>query len=764
MKRRHFVLGAVGVSGALVVGWGVMPPRSRQGKPVLLPVQAGEVALNGWIKIAADGTVVLAMPRSEMGQGVHTALPMLVAEELNMPLAKVRIEQAGSDAIYGNVAMLVGSLPFHPHDMDGPDVAMHIRATQWMVTKLVRELGINATGGSSAVADAWEPVRVAAATVGARLREAAAQQWQMPADRVRLEGGFVVGAGKRLHYGELSEAAARVEAVTVTLKPQSAFELLGQPTPRVDVPAKVTGQAIFGIDVRLPDMVFAVARMAPSLSGDVASLNSGEALKAPGVIQVVKLPPDAQRAGGFAVVAQTTWQAKQGADRVGVSWASGEQALGDGAATPDTQQIAQQLRAAVQAKDGFAFYEKGDVGTWQANATQQIGAIYEAPYLAHATLEPMNCTALLTADKLKLWVPTQVPGMVVAKAAEVAGFDAEQVELVVTQLGGGFGRRLEVDFVAQAVRVAMAVPGKAVQLLWEREQDMRHDYYRPMHVAALSAALDSNGVVDGLRIDSAGDAITPRWMARGLPSLAGPFDLPDKTTAEGLFDIPYGFNHQHMSHTATKSGVPIGFWRAVGHSHNAFFSESFVDELAYAAKADPLAFRLGLLKSAPRYAAVLERAAQEADWGQLLPADQALGIALHESFGSIVAQVAKVQVLPNDQWRVIDVHCAIDCGVAVNPTTIAQQMEGSVVFALTALAYGQIDIERGVVRQANFPDYQMLKLANTPVVYTHIVKSARPPAGVGEPAVPPLAPAVANALFALTAKRHRSLPIAGMAS
>ena len=757
MKRRHFILGAAGFGGALVVGWGVMPPRSRQGKPELLPLQAGDVALNGWLKIAADGAVVLAMPRSEMGQGVHTALPMLVAEELNMPLANVRIEQAGFDAIYGNVAMLMGSLPFHPSTTEGPDVATHIRATQWMVSKVVRELGINATGGSSSVADAWEPVRVAAATVGARLRQAAAVQWQVPLESVRIEAGQVVSGSERAGFAQLSQAAAQVDAVTVTLKPQSEFTLLGQATARFDIPSKVAGQAVFGIDVRVPGMVFAVARMAPTLQGDVASIDVSPATALAGVLQVVQFPPDAQSAGGYAVVAKTTWQAKQGADRVAVTWANGEGALAD------TVTIAKQLQAAVQARDGFAFYERGDVASWQATATSQVAATYDAPYLAHATLEPMNCTAQLLAGKLKLWVPTQVPGMVAAKAASVAGVDLEQVELVVTQLGGGFGRRLEVDFVAQAVRVAMAMPGQAVQLLWEREQDMRHDYYRPMHVAALSAGVNADGVVDGLRIDSAGDAITPRWMARGLPKLSGPVDLPDKTTAEGLFDIPYGFANQRMAHTATNSGVPIGFWRSVGHSHNAFFSESFVDELAHAAQKDPAAFRQALLSQAPRYKAVLDRVLKESNWGQVLPADQAMGVALHESFGSIVAQVARVQAMPGEQWRVVEVHCAIDCGVVVNPETVAQQMEGSVVFALTAVAYGRIDIEAGVVQQSNFPDYPMLSLAQTPVVHTHIVQSNRAPGGVGEPAVPPLAPAVGNALFALTGKRRRSLPIAGIA-
>jgi isoquinoline 1-oxidoreductase beta subunit len=304
----------------------------------------------------------------------------------------------------------------------------------------------------------------------------------------------------------------------------------------------------------------------------------------------------------------------------------------------------------------------------------------------------------------------------------------------------------------------MACQGAPVQLNWSREEDMTHDFYRPMHLAKLQASVDAQGEVTSLRIQSAGDAISPRWMARAVPMLSGPIDMPDKTTAEGLFDLPYGFASQHMSHVATQSGVPVGFWRSVGHSHNAFFSESFMDELASATKQDPLAFRLGLLKEAPRYAAVLQKAADLAGWGQPVPAGHALGLALHESFGSIVAQVAEVSLVEG-KIRVHHVVCVIDCGTVVNPATVAQQMESGVVFGLSAALYGQIDIVGGVVQQNNFPNYPMVNLAQAPLVQTHIMSSTREPGGVGEPAVPPIAPAVANALFVLTGQRQRALPL-----
>jgi isoquinoline 1-oxidoreductase beta subunit len=340
----------------------------------------------------------------------------------------------------------------------------------------------------------------------------------------------------------------------------------------------------------------------------------------------------------------------------------------------------------------------------------------------------------------------------------VANLSEDKVKLNVTLLGGGFGRRLEADVVVQATQIAMALDGAPVQLVWSREEDMTHDFYRPMHVAQLSAAINAKGEVESLRIKSAGDAISPRWMSRVLPNLSGPVDAPDKTTAEGLFDLPYGFANQHMAHVSTRMGVPIGFWRSVGHSHNAFFSESFIDELAFETKQDPVAFRLALLKQAPRYAAVLKLAAEKAKWGTALPTGHAMGVALHESFGSIVAQVAEVSI-QDGRPRVHRVVCAIDCGTVVNPGTVAQQVESSVNFALSAALFGKIDIQEGVVQQTNFTNYPLVNLAQSPVVETHIVPSTLPPEGVGEPAVPPLAAAVSNAMFKLSGHRYRSLPL-----
>jgi isoquinoline 1-oxidoreductase subunit beta len=753
MKRRTWLLSALGATGALVVGWGVLPARSRMGSPELMLQTAGDVALNGWIKIAADGAVVLAMPRSEMGQGVHTALAMLVAEELDVPLGRVRLEQAGGDSIYGNVAMLVASLPFHPLDSEGEHKPTQIKMGEWLVGKIARELGLNATGGSSSIADLWDPLRMAAATARASLLQAAAAAWKVPVSEITVAQGVMQHAsGQSAHYGQMVAAASGSTPSGIQTKSREKWQLIGQPAPRTDIPSKVTGQATFGLDVRLPDMLFAAMRMSPVLGGTASSMDTQAALAIAGVENVVQIDAWGGGTGGVAVVGKSSWHARQGAQAVQVQWQNPSTALAD------TARIQADLLMALNTESGFTFHEQGVPTQAEKAAATRIDALYQAPYLAHATMEPMNCTAQVKNGKVEIWAPTQVPQMARDMAAKVAKVDKDKVTVHVTQLGGGFGRRLEVDFIGQAVQVAMACKGLPVQLSWSREEDMTHDFYRPMHLAKFQASLDDKGEVTSLRIKSAGDAITPRWMARAAPHLSGPIDMPDKTASEGLFDLPYGFASQHMSHVATKSGVPVGFWRSVGHSHNAFFSESFIDELAMVTKQDPLAFRLNWLKDAPRYAAVLQLAADKAAWGTPLPAGRARGIALHESFGSIVAQVAEVS-LEQGQIRVHRVVCAIDCGTVVNPSTVAQQMESSVIYGLSAALFGKIDIVGGVVQQGNFPSYPMVSLSQAPQVHTHIVPSTRHPAGVGEPAVPPLAPAVGNALFALTGKRQRALPL-----
>jgi isoquinoline 1-oxidoreductase beta subunit len=456
------------------------------------------------------------------------------------------------------------------------------------------------------------------------------------------------------------------------------------------------------------------------------------------------------------VVGRTYWHARQGAQALQVEWQAPPAGVLSSAEIDRT--LERTAREAAKTRGGFAFHSRGDVDEAARTSARQFEQLYRAPYLAHATMEPINCTARVANGKVEVWAPTQMPGAARAVAARVAGVSEEAVTVHVTYLGGGFGRRLDVDFVGQAVRIAMETDGRPVQLVWPREEDIAHDFYRPAGAAMMQASLDAQGLPVSLRITSAGDAITPRWIERGLPALAGPVDTPDKTVSEGLFDLPYGIPNQRMAHVATHSGVPVGFWRSVGHSHNAFFSEGFIDELAFEAKQDAVAFRLELLADAPRHAAVLKLAAEKARWGTPLRAGRARGVALHESFGSIVAQVAEVSIEAGKPkvWRVV---CVADVGTVVNPGIVAQQMESAVIFGLSAALYGRIDIEGSAVRQGNFPDYPVVKMADAPEIETYLMPGTRAPSGVGEPGTPPIAPAVANALFMLTGQRIRSLPI-----
>jgi isoquinoline 1-oxidoreductase subunit beta len=447
MKRRTWILSALGATGALVVGWGVMPARSRLGSPELMLKTEGDVALNGWIKIAADGAVVLAMPRSEMGQGIHTALAMLVAEELDVPLSRVRLEQAGADSIYGNVAMLVASLPFHPLDSEGEHKPTKIKMGEWLVGKIARELGINATGGSSSIADLWDPLRMAAATARASLLQAAAAAWKVPASEITVAQDVMRHAsGQSAHYGQMVAAASGSTPSGIQTKSRERWQLIGQSAPRTDIPSKVTGQATFGLDVRLPGMLFAAVQMCPMLGGTASSMDTKEALALKGVTKVVPLDAWGGGTAGLAVVGQTTWHARQGVQAIKVQW----QAPATG--TADTQRIQADLLKAVNEGSGHTFHEQGVPTQAEKAAATRIDALYQAPYLAHATLEPMNCTAQVKDGKVQIWVPTQVPQMARDMAAKVAKVDVTQVTVHVTPTGRWF---------RSSLRSRLCRPGRA---------------------------------------------------------------------------------------------------------------------------------------------------------------------------------------------------------------------------------------------------------------------------------------------------------------
>lgn len=752
--RRRFILGTLAASGALVLGWSALPPRQRQQTATPLPAAQGEHPFNGWVKVGEDDRVTVVLARSEMGQGVSTSLALLLADELDADWAQVQVQASPIDGIYNNLATVVDGLPFHPEA-----TGVLVDAARWLTAKTMREIGVMMTGGSSSVKDLWLPMRQAGAAARQMLVETAAARWGVAPADCRAQAGTVVAPdGRTLRYGALAaEAATRSVPSRPRLKTPEQFRLIGKPTPRIDAAAKTDGSARFGIDVQPPDLLHAAIQFCPTRLGRVQACDEAPARALPGVQAVVRLEPMAGGSGGMAVVAGSWWQARQAAEALQVQWDHGP------LATFDSDAALAGLSTLLDQDDGFAFHREGDVDAALAGATRRIEAEYRAPWLAHSTLEPMNCTVQLAADgrSATVWAPTQVPGLARRVAAQALGLDSEAVTVHVTLLGGGFGRRLDVDFVAQAATVAKAVPGRPVRTLWTREQDMRHDFYRPACVGRFSAGLDASGRLVAWKNTSAGQAIVPQVLQRV-------FDLPgggpDKTTSEGAFDQPYEWPAARIAHVNADLPLPVGFWRAVGHSHQAFFKECFLDEVAHAAGTDPLALRESLLQDHPREREVLQTAARAAGWGTPAPAAPdgapvARGLALHRSFGSTVAQVAEVSLGPDRSIRVHRVVCAIDCGFAVNPAGVKQQMESAIVFGLSAALHGQVDVRNGQVQPGNFHEQPVLRLPDMPVVEVLVIPSHHAPEGVGEPGLPPLAPAVANALFALTGQRLRSLPL-----
>lgn len=750
MKRRHFI-GAIALgAGGLAVGWGVWPARQRLMPSKPLPAMASQPAFNGWVRIGEDDRVTVVMCRSEMGQGSHTGLAMLLADELGARWDQVQIEQAPFDNIYNNQSVAADGLPFHPDNQ-----GQLKRAAQFLTGKTMREFGLMMTGGSSSIKDLWLPMREAGASARAMLAQAAAEQWQLPVNDIVVADGMVShGSGKSASFGELAMLAAQQPRPdTVTLKTPAQFRLIGRPMPRLETVDKVNGRAIFGSDVRPPGLLFACIGMNPEVGGALQSLDDSQVKTMPGVKKILAVPELYGSTAAVAVVAQTTYQAMQGLRKLPVEWSPGK------ASDISDATVQTRFKEALDTDNGFTYFSHGDADDAIAASKRLVKAEYSAPYLAHAAMEPLTCTVWFKDGAAQVWASTQITDLARHVVAKVLGISSDQVQLHLTLLGGGFGRRLEMDVIAQAAFIAKACEGTPVQALWDRTQDLQHDFYRPAAVSRFTAALDDNGQLTAWHNLSASQAVLPQVLNRlfGLPA-AG----PDKTTAEGAFDQAYEWPNAKISHCAVDLPIPVGFWRSVGHSHQAFFKESFVDEVAHAAGQDALAFRLSLLKNHPRHAKVLQTVAEKSGWKSAAyqapdGSQRAMGLALHESFGSIVAQVVEVSVLPQ-KIKVHRVWCVIDCGTAVNPDLIAQQMEGSVAFALSAALYGRIQWSKGRVQQSNFHDYPVLRMPDMPKVDTFIMASNATPEGVGEPGTPPLAPAVASAVFTLTGQRLRSLP------
>jgi len=705
--RRDFLKTTSIVGGGLILGW-FMPVRNSLGQAA--GAQEGLFAMNAFIRIGADDTVTIIVNHSEMGQGVYTSLPMLIAEELECDWTKIRVEAAPVDPAYN-----------HP---------------QW---------GIQGTGGSTSVASEWERSRKVGASAREMLIAAAADTWQVDKASCRAENGKVIhSTGKSLTYGQLAEKAATMTAPQdVPLKKPSEFRIIGQPVRRLDTPAKTNGTAVFGIDVRIPDMLTAVVARQPVFGAKVVSFNADKAKAVRGVKGVMQLP------FGVAVLATGFWPAKKGRDSLEIVWDEGPNAK------LSTEGMREQYAKLAQTPGALARKE-GDALQGLPRAVKQLTAEYEVPYLAHATMEPLNCVVDLRADTCEIWTGTQFQTADRNAAAQAAGLEPEKVKIHTTLLGGGFGRRAnpQSDFVVQAVHVAKAAKAP-VKVIWTREDDMKGGWYRPMWYDRIAAGLDANGNIVAWHHTIVGQSIIT----------GSPFEEAmlkegvDVTSVEGAADIPYQIPNLLVDLHTPKIGVPVQWWRSVGHSHTAFVVESFMDELAHAAGSDPYEFRLKLLAGHPRHKAVLELVAQRAGWGAPLPEGHGRGLALHKSFDSFVAQVAEVSVTPAGEVHIHRVVCGVDCGMVVNPNTVTAQMESGIVFGLTAALHGAITLKDGRVQQSSFNNYPLLTMQETPIIEVHIVPSNEPPTGVGEPGVPPIAPAVANAIFSVTGKRIRRLPI-----
>lgn len=760
--RRRLLIAAGLSAGGLLVGCSAPSGRERLGDSSTFEPVNGQVALNGWVKITPDDQVIVAVPRSEMGQGVYTSLAMLVAEELDAAWAQVRVEQAPITKIYANPAMMINAVPFGLDD-DG----LVARIARGSIQRLGYALSLQVTGGSSSIRDAWEPMRLAGAAARAMLVGAAAKKWGVAAKDVIVKDGMVahLPSNRTERFGALlQEAAGITPPDELPLKDPTHFKLIGKPIPRIDTPDKVNGRAMFGIDAAPKGVVHAAIRHSPSFGGSVQTFDAAPVKAIKGVIDAFAIPGAGQREGATAivVVATNTWRARQIAQQATVAWQAGPNASLNSAA------ISAQLRKAIDEDSGTGFRNEGDTEKALKSATKKVSAYYETPFLAHAAMEPINCTALYldkpdsaapNAPRLTLWCGTQVPSLARWRAAEVAGLETEQVKLHIPYLGGGFGRRLELDMIEEAIQIAKKLPGTPVKLTWSRDEDIQHDYYRPAAMSYFEAALDADGKPIAWRNKVAAPSIGFDSMHRLLPSMAA--DSPDKNHIEGAFDLLYQIPNLEVRQLRCKTPVPIGFWRSVGHSYNGFFTECFIDELAHAAGKDPYQYRKSLLDHHRRHQLVLDTAASAAGWGKPLgdgKLDRARGIALHESFAAICAQVVEVSIV-DGKPRVHRVVCAIDCGTVVNPDTVVAQVQSSIIFGLSAALHGAITIDQGRVQQSNFHDFDAVRMADSPQIDVHIVPSAAPPGGVGEPATPPIAPAVANAVFALTGQRLRSLPL-----
>jgi isoquinoline 1-oxidoreductase beta subunit len=705
--RREFIKTGAAIGGGLSVSLYAPIP---DGPGSALAAEENAATVNAFVRIGTDESVTVIAAHSEMGQGVYTSLPMLLNEELQADWSKIRVEAAPVDKVYN-----------HP------------------------VFGMQMTGGSTTSPAEWERYRKMGATARVVLVEAAATKWGVEASSCKVEKGVVIhtATGKRASYGSLASAAAKLTPpADVPLKNPKDFTLVGTPTRRLDTPSKTNGTAQFGLDVILPGMLTAVVARPPVFGAKVAKLDATAALKVPGVKAVEQVP------SGVAVIATHFWPAKLGREKLVIDWD-----LGPNAGLSTEKMLRDFAETAM--KPGAIAKKTGDPEATLKTAAKTVTAEYDVPYLAHAMMEPLNCVVDLRADSCEIWTGTQFETVDRASGAQAVGLPPEKVQIHTTLLGGGFGRRANPnsDFVVEAVHVAKAAKAP-VKVVWTREDDTRGGWYRPMWHDRFVAGLDASGEPIAWTHTIVGQSI----MQGTLFESFGIKDGIDSASVEGAADLLYGMPNLQVDLHTPKIGVPVQWWRSVGHSHTGFSVEAFFDEVAHAGGKDPYELRRKLLANQPRMKAVLELAAEKANWGSQLPPGVGRGIATHFSFDSYVAQVVEASV-EKGEVKVHRVVCAVDCGLVINPDTVRAQMEGGIIFGLTAALKTEITLKDGRVEQSNFHDYQMLRIFETPEIEVHIVPSGESPTGVGEPGVPPVAPALANAIFAVTGKRVRRLPI-----
>ena len=729
-RRRHFLQISAAVSGGLVVGvfglnkwykedWHDLIP----GKEVFMP--------NAWIQISRDNTIKFFIDKSEMGQGIATGLAMLIAEELEVDINSIMTEFAPAHPIYANPSF-----------------------------------GIQATGNSTSIRTSFEPLRQMGATTRELLLAAAAKLWNVPKKECMALAGQIIhkNTQNKLSYGDLIDAALNLPIPERVILKKNHFKLLGKPIPRLDSLPKADGSALFGSDIRIPHMLIATVVHPPVFGARLAHLNKKPALALPGVVSIVELPQ------GVAVVADTFWHAKQAADSLDIQWEE------NASSTPINDEFIRQQWLKLIEKKGDIVREEGKIDDAFTKENRILEAHYFLPYQAHVTMEPMNCTADITADSCNVWVGTQSQAAVREIAAHISGLPYEKVKVHTTFLGGGFGRRSEVDFVAEALLLSKIMK-KPIKLLWTREEDIQHDFYRPASFHHLKAALTPNGLLEAwfhrLICPSILSRVIPEYVGLGLPrwlplSAKSIFQWTaklvsgfggDGTATEGAVNNPYDVKNMRVEYLKNDPGIPVGFWRSVGNSHNAFAVECFIDEIAQTLQQDPLVLRQNLLKHQPRHAAVLKELATRSNWYS--PPNKGIfrGVAIHACYDSIVGQVVEISMDLHRGIIVQRVVCVVDCGFVINPNLIAAQMESGIAFGLSATLFGGITLENGRVKESNFHDFPVVRMRDMPQVETFIMENSFPPGGIGEAGVPPIAPAVANAIYAATGKRIRHLPI-----